>query len=183
MLHEPLEVINRRLEDTYGLNIYNKAKYRIVKADEQFEQRFGRYKDFSDHGENILLRDVEEVREVYKYPAFLGFLVLEKAVDVPTEMWEIKNHNKYEMLWVFRDREGQPQELYWRAIKFLVDSNVKNYRQSMAEFMEEVKKVERDEMEYFMDYLSNEAPAFDGLLRDGEAVVKTVNTRNGEVVK
>lgn len=171
MLNESLDVINKRLSDIYGEDITGRPKYRIIKADDEFENRRGIYRDYVDEKCTILLREVEEVRLVHKYPAFLGYHILEKRVYVPREMWDIKDHNGYECLWLFRDKQGNPQELYWRAIKFLVDSNVKNYKQTMSEFMEEVKKVEKTEMEYFMDYLDNESPYLATMLNNKEAIV------------
>ncbi len=182
MLHEPIELINKRLDDTYGRDITNKPKYRIVLADTQFEKRLGTYRDYADEGRQIFLREVVEVREVYKYAAFLGYYILEKKVDCPANMFEIKQHNGYECLWVFRYKNGNQQELYWRAIAFLVDSNLSGYRTKTSDVIEQAKKIEKAEMEYFMAYLENEETAFNGTIGSGESVIKTVNTKNGEVV-
>ena len=167
-LSEDVNIINKRLSDTFGETLEGKPKYRIVHADDQLEKRFGDYTDWDDN--RILIRRVKEVREVLKYPNSLGFYILEKWVPVPFDNGEIKEHNQYEQLWVFRNNDYTAQPLYWRAINFLVKMNLHGAGQSLSEIWEEREKIEVKEFDYFMAYLSSEAPAFDGALNAGEAV-------------
>jgi hypothetical protein len=167
---ESLEIINIRLADIYGTTLTELPKYRIVKADDQYEKRRGMYVDYLD-GTNIIIRKVIEVREVLKYPNSLGYYILEKWIPLPTIIGEIYNHNGYEQLWVFRNKDYTPQPLYWRAISFLVNMNINGINKSLADIWDEKEKIEREEFEYFMDYLNAEAPAFDGALNAGEAAV------------
>ena len=170
LVGESLEIINIRLADLYGTTLTELPKFRIVKADDQTEKRFGEYVDYAA-GTNQVIRRVKEVREVLKYPNSLGYYVLEKWVPVPVHFGDIYNHNGYEQLWVFRDNDYKAQPLYWRAINFLCNMSLKGVNQSLAEIWNEREGIEQKEFEYFMDYLSAESQAFDGALSAGEAAV------------
>lgn len=73
-INSDVDLINKQLK-SYGVNIYNDPFFRVVFSDDQVEKRKGVYRDFS--GE-IFIREVEEIREVRKYPWIKGKWILER---------------------------------------------------------------------------------------------------------
>jgi len=116
LLPEPLEEINKRLEDHFGRFEDGRPNFRVVFADEQFENRFTEYVE----GIHLL---TPVVREFPKYPYDKGHYVLERLLGVVGGGLTTKT--SYEPIWVFRGRQKGievPVPPVWHNIKFLLDS-------------------------------------------------------------
>jgi hypothetical protein len=118
---ESLDIINQRLEDTYG-RFSDKPLYRIVWSEDQFENRFGDYEDYDDRG--YFIRRVSEVRLVPKYRQWIQKRhVLERLTEVPEiNRGEIFTKISYEPIWVFEHAqtgEGLPPS--WGAARFVIE--------------------------------------------------------------
>ena len=93
----------RRINDYLNKQEHNwqgKPVFRLVWSDDQFEYREGTYNEFK--GE-LYVRTVHGVKKTPKYPHLKGYWILEmwhEPARVKTE--EIKDHNGYEALYVFR---------------------------------------------------------------------------------
>lgn len=122
-LLEPLNVINKRLNDIYGKSIYNEQIFRVVYSEDQLENRFGTYDDFVP-GTKIYLRTVTEWRLVPKYKQWIhNKYLLERLVIVPEQQQnELATKLSYEPIYVFEDKEGNPLPPKWEAIEFIIDS-------------------------------------------------------------
>ena len=148
---ESLETINKRLKDIHGTDIYGKQKYRLVFADTELEKRKSRFSDY--YAKVILVRSVEEVREVHKYPDFLGRYILETLS--PCMSKDVYNHNGYEPLWVFQRNDGTPIDPAWFAIEYLIKqatTPVEKLTQKQLDAIE--AEDELKEAEKFLEYLN-----------------------------
>jgi hypothetical protein len=116
--NEPIETLNKRLADTYGLIWDGRPAWRIVWTDDQLEKRFG---EFSDYSGDILIRTVREVREVPKYFWKKGYYVLERLFEVPEHhKGELLTNTSYEPIWFFEDKHGDPLPPKWEATQFII---------------------------------------------------------------
>jgi hypothetical protein len=113
---ETIIALNRRLVERYGTDMYLRARYRVVWADDQFEKREAEFHDFIAPAH--MVRRVKEVRLVRKYPDFLGRHVLETLTYCPFP--EVKDHNGYEPLFVFQRNDSTPLIPIWSAIEFII---------------------------------------------------------------
>lgn len=76
------DVINNLLINHFGTDtISGLPMWRVSWAPEQFEKRFGVWRDFTPAG--IFIHEVIETREVRKYPHLTEHYVLERLVTVP----------------------------------------------------------------------------------------------------
>lgn len=118
---EPIELMNQRLADYFG-KFDDKPRWRLVFSDDQFENRFGTYNDFSSDG--TFLCQKTEVRLVPKYRQWIQHKwVLEKLTEVPQMCQEeLLTSLSYEPIWVFEDKKGNPLPPIWLAIEFLISS-------------------------------------------------------------
>lgn len=113
---EPLEVINKRLKEHYGVT-EDKPNFRISWSDDQWEHRW------TANTEEGLQLIHPEVRRMRKYPYLKGKHVLEQLTEVPI----ISQHEipefalSYEPLHVFEDNKGNPLPPAWIAAKWVVD--------------------------------------------------------------
>ena len=115
---EPLEVLNVRLIDYFGVAWNGFPIYRIVWSEDQFEKRLT---DCTDTGVILL---VPEVRELPKYKQWIhNKFILEKLIAVPeVNAKELENKVSYEPLFVFEDINGNPLPPKWEAAKFVIDT-------------------------------------------------------------
>jgi len=115
---ETIFVLNKRLEDRYGLGPDSlRSLWKLSWSNTQFEKRYGTYRDYV-RGTNILLREVNEVREVRKYPYIENRWLLERLVPVPDiNQDELITKLSYECVWAFK--LGQLPT--WLTVEFLVD--------------------------------------------------------------
>ena len=102
-LLEPIETINQRLKDCFGIDtVTGLGMYRVVLADEQFEKRLSNYSP----GGIELLRP--EVQLLPKYQWLKGLYLIETLCLVPTVNEKDLPDQKisYEPLFVFWDKDG-----------------------------------------------------------------------------
>lgn len=121
---EPLEVLNQRLIDRYGLFEGNKSQpnYRLSWSEDQYERRFGEYPKFDNSGN--YLGSVSGFCFVPKYKQWMPRQwVLEILLPVPdVEGAELTTKLTYEPLHGFVNvYSGRPIDPTWRAIEFLIE--------------------------------------------------------------
>ena len=115
---EPLEVINRRLEDYYGTED-KKASWREVSSNDQYENRYGDYEDRTPEG--LLLRRYSGFRMVPKYSQWIvDKWVLEMLVVVPPGTMELTTKLSYEPAYAFPFIDGKPRIPIWDAVNYLI---------------------------------------------------------------
>ncbi|SRR5215204_4034356 len=119
--HEPLEIINKRLHDTYGETEEKGVRlpnFRIVWSEDQREKRLMEY---TDEGFQLMY---PEVREVPKYRQWIKQKwVIERLTHVPVfdEKTLPTGKLSYEPIWVFEDAKGRPLPPNWVIAKFCID--------------------------------------------------------------
>ncbi len=119
--HEPLEIINKRLHDTYGETEEKGNRlpnFRIVWSEDQREKRLMHH---TNEGFQLLN---PEVREVPKYKQWIKEKwVLERLTQVPVidEKTLPMGRLSYEPCWVFEDAKGRALPPNWVIAKFCVD--------------------------------------------------------------
>jgi hypothetical protein len=128
---EPLEVINQRLIDRYGLFENGQARYRLVWSEDQMEHRFGEYNQFDSNGNFLGTRTGFCL--VPKYKQWMpNQWVLENLVVVGDQNRELTTKLSYEPLHGFINfYTSKPLDPTWRAIEFLIE----NMRHRMAEIV------------------------------------------------
>jgi len=156
-LLEPIEVLNTRLVDYFGIDtITGMAIFRISLADEQFEMRLT---DSTDSG--ILLLH-PEVRKLPKYQWLKGLYLIERLVLIPdVNQNELPSQKlSYEPLFVFWDKDQKYLPPKWEVAELVIrtvlaaqgKSSLARYSDGIktAEDAEEAKKKRiEDMMEYF----------------------------------
>lgn len=118
---ESVDTINRRLRDHYG-STDEKANFRIVFSEDQFEMRLTNY---TDEGFQLIH---PEVRKLPKYRQWIHEkYILERLMEVPAiNQTEIQNILSYEPIWTFEDNEGFPLRPAWIAAKMVVEQVLEN---------------------------------------------------------
>jgi hypothetical protein len=116
---EPLEVINQRLIDYFGL-YEDRPAWRLVFSEDQLEKRLGTFNEYTPDG--FFIRQVTEVRLVPKYRQWIHKKwVLERLTAVPQfQQDELLVPLSYEPIWVFEDKKGNPLPPIWLAIEFII---------------------------------------------------------------
>lgn len=168
---EPIEDINRRLEDHYG-RMNDHAKYRVVWSNDQKEKRFGHWEDYLPEG--LFIRAVSEVREVPKYVHIHDRFVLERLVENPHHDENVDgapiDRLTYEPIWTFEDKHGNALPPAWIACKYVVDHVHKmerergiytRHKEPTVEEAEEAKRVKLKE--YTQALFGNESDVTDAL--------------------
>ena len=162
------EYLDLKLEATYGRDLDNRPKFRIVWSNDCVEKRFGEFTDVSDNG--IFLRTVREVREVRKYP-WLDRWMLEKTVpfremSIPNpelHITEVVYSDGYECIWKFEHTDGTYQEPNWRAIKLLCHWLVTGQKHTVSDHEEEDRKKLLEEQETYFELLGGKPGVSDAL--------------------
>lgn len=114
---EPLEIINRRLQNHYG-ETNDLPNFRIVFSEEQFEYRKTEY---SDTG--VLLLQ-PEVRYLPKYRQWISHKwVVERLTEIPfiNESDLPASRLSYEPLFVFEDAKGEALPPSWVVAQLAID--------------------------------------------------------------
>lgn len=124
---EQVKLINRKLFEYFGPapNSDNVALFRIVWPEGLIEKRFG---VFEKHCNGIFMGEETGVREVRKYSWVKERWILEvyKASNILSSDI-IKSGDGYEPIWIFRDKEGNYQPLWWPAIEKLCKDWIANF--------------------------------------------------------
>ncbi len=174
-----IHLINRRLQDTYGMDFLSQPFYRVVWSDEEIEKRFSEFEDYVP-GTNILLRRVKEVREVKKYSYLQPQYILEKLF--------FNQHNKeildnktlaprsctYEPVWSFGfEKNGRARQPIWRAIELILISVNNPKRLTPSEMsdadFEQAVKDEKLMMDLMEQYIPNDS--LHSSVQDGDTVM------------
>jgi hypothetical protein len=185
MSSEGIDVINRRLEEHYGLDVsVSKPNYRIVWTSSQYEIRINP-EGFDIYGdEGIFLRTEFGPHECEKYPEYPDMWVLEAlqpktARDTPILVDPVQY--SYEPLFIFGAGRSNPQPI-WKAVNFLVHAH--KFRAAVIEkktdrdlLIEDMKALAKEKEDCKM-YLQNENPPLATALHSGEAVLNAKEKSN-----
>lgn len=166
---ENLEIVNRRLLETWGRGVNEYPLYRIVWSTSQLERRYGTFIKETEAGLYLGQETCERI--VPKYFADPDTWILE-WIQPNINNPELRAKVSYEPLWFFKDREGRPLPYDWEVIEFLIknhQTHVVLRNQRMIDSEEEAKKAK--EAEEYLDQLKGEASPFHGKLTNGEGIV------------
>jgi len=115
-LTEPIEQINQRLIDEFGLETDGRPRFRVVFSEDQFEKRLT---SFTDEGLELLF---PEVRELPKYRQYIhAKYLMERLVPVLGET-DLVTKTSYECAWVFQDKIGNYLPPRFDACKFVAEA-------------------------------------------------------------
>lgn len=180
-LTEPIETINARLIDFFGVDTLTGLPiWRVVWSEDQMEKRLGTYTDYTPSG--IWLREVTEVREVPKYRQWIQQkFVLERLTLVPEVNQDELPTSKlsYEPLWVFEDRYGRYLPPKFEAAQLVIDTvyavqysdhNLSRYKdpENSQEASIELKKQRVDE---YIEQLFGDESGLLGTTITGESII------------
>lgn len=189
---DDLKALNNWLLEKYGRGYFTHgiraaehpdALWRVVWSNDQLEKRYGRFRDIHK-GSGILIREVEEIREVPKYHWIQDRYVLEKNVFAPDPtgcLVETLDRPHYEIVWVFWDANTQEATpIVRKGIEFLIDCLSKGaeeagknlfYSQNLEQSMKSADQAEQDaEQAKISDELNQEFTPLQSALADGAAV-------------
>ncbi len=147
-LRESIESINKKLLDDYGSDIAdNRAKYRVVWSDDQYEKRITTH----DKNGNQYIHPV--IQELPKYKQYIRHrYVLEKLTVVQGET-DLLEKVVYEVIWTFQDKRGKYLPPWFAACKHIIENilmnmAIKNYHakykdtMSKEKYLEDLQKME-----------------------------------------
>lgn len=161
---ESIDTLNKRLVETYGIDVYGNAKFRIVWSDDQFEKRKGNVNQF--YGK-VFVRSVDGVHEWPKYPFFPHRHILEMCCLNTNP--ELVTQFTYEPLFKFEDKNGNSLPLDWEATEFFMHCLLYGKPATKSDWDDlQAKEIAREEAIAF-DYVDNQSPYLASKIRDGEA--------------
>lgn len=163
-LPEPVDVINKRLKERYGLFEDGQANWRVS---------FGlgiTDIELVSHVAGIQLA-YPEYRRVLKYPFDQDKYILERLQPV-AHIIELVDNISYEPVWTFEDKDHMPLPPKWEAIEYIIDTVQQNmasagkgitkypHPEHMMQTPEAIQqRVDRIEKELF----GNSSPTLDSL--------------------
>jgi hypothetical protein len=155
---EPIEVINKRLLDTYGRFSDDRARFRIVWSEDEVEKAFGFHNVFI--GSRFLRQEYGTYeRRKYSYIIPSAFILEElEGVNDPDRPG-VKS--SYEPKWTFVTPDNHPQfpsqALWpaWWAVEFVVKARLEGIKKSVSDLLEEKEKDEKKELTEFEDALGD----------------------------
>lgn len=113
--------LNNWLRDQ-GISITGQVMYRLVWSESIYENRFGKFRDFTSSG--LFVREVTETRRVRKYNYIHERFILEKwapgNLTANRELPDASNGD-YIPVYVFEDKKGNYLPPTERALKFILD--------------------------------------------------------------
>lgn len=113
-LLEPIETINRRLIDYFGIFETNEANWRVAFSDDLTEVRLEKFV-------NGIELPVAMMVEQPKYNYIHGKYILERLFPVPLiHMDELTTKTTYEPVWVFEDHFKNPLPPKWEYIQWII---------------------------------------------------------------
>lgn len=121
-LTEKIESINQQLADKYGIDTISTLPiWRVVWVDDQFENRYDTYTDYSSEG--LFIREVKEVRLVRRYNYIKHKYILERLAIVPdvNKAELLGKKISYEGLFTFEDKQGNPLPPKMEICEFVAD--------------------------------------------------------------
>lgn len=168
---ETLQVLNNRLKSTYGVTLDGNVKWRIVHSSEQYEDRLGDFWDRTPEG--FLIRNVQEVRRVPKYPYIIPATWVLERYQVNDANPELKAKFSYEPLWVFWDVKNEPIYPSWESLSRLVYASMnayKNPKKNDKILAEEAEAKLIKEKKEAREVLDNNVPELVANLASGSAI-------------
>lgn len=119
MIIEPIDKINKRLEDHFGKDDLNRSIWRVVWSDEQFEKQLLTH---TPEGLELIHPKWYEVPK-YKMMGVKERYVLERLVIVPVQnAHELTTKVSYEPMWVFEDKNGFPLPPKYEACELVINT-------------------------------------------------------------
>lgn len=117
---EPLDVVNKRLADEFGLFDGVRPNYRLVWSEDQYENRLGEYPRLDNSGNYLGM--VTGFQFVAKYKQWMPRQwVLEMLIPVPEHNNELTGKLTYEPLHGFINAyNGKHIDPTYRAIQFMI---------------------------------------------------------------
>jgi hypothetical protein len=137
--------INKVL-NTKEHNIFGAPVFRVAYADDQYEMRAGTYNEFKG---NLFVRTIYGVKKTPKYPQLKGIWIL--------EMWhepnmlhseEIKDHNGYECLYAFRDRNFNPLPLNLKVVEIILKAKREYISPMLRKSLSYQREEDKDKASY-----------------------------------
>lgn len=164
--------INERLKTIYGIHEeVNKARFRIVHSDDQYEKRFGTFQVYSG---NIWLREETGIRETEKYPWLSNQWVVERLQ--PNETEDVYEGDLvYEPLWAFDEKLPLNMEM----VEFVVKKSLNLLPQHVMDKLVSAPRTRREAEYRHKEKLAKESAmilnrldntALQSALHDGGAV-------------
>ena len=173
--NEEASKINRYL-DGLDHNFLGQPIFRLVKADEQFELREGDYNEF--HG-SLFLRTIHGIKEVPKYPQLRGFYLLEQWFDASRVYLEsIKEHNGYECIYTFRDKNFNALPLRLRVVELIIKAK-QQYRKSsmLSKSLLQASLDKKEEQNFQLDMDVIDTSAVESSLHLGDGISMYVSKK------
>ena len=159
--------INRKLKENYGRDFQDRPNFRLVFSADQFEKRYGEFEDW--YGK-VYLRSYNGVRTVPKYQESPPAWVLEKMErNVSTEI--VDADISYEPLHVFKDKNGNPLEPYWRFVEIVISCLFKGPQKMSEELIYNSPESHEKEIQELYEIINNESPIIPTMLAQREAIV------------
>jgi hypothetical protein len=181
-----IHLCNRKLIDIYGKDFLDQPIYRIVWSENEIEKRFGFFRDYVP-GTNILLREVQEVREVRKYSYLAPQWILEKLFfnQHNDEILDNSTYSPstctYEPLWCFgHEDNGRARRPVWRAIELILMSVNNPEKLTPSQMTDaEIEQAKEDE-KIMMDLMEEHIPndSLHTAIKDGGAVMLNQDFKN-----
>lgn len=171
LLNEPLEDINQRLRDNFGIDTSTGLPiWRVVWSSDQVENRL---QTVTETGIQLLSPRIIEVKKYI--PSLQDRYVLEQRVVVPEfQRAELGVSVSYEPIFFFEDKHNNPQPVFYRICEFIIYNVLfaKGQSGTLAKYVEDPDEEKRKEMQAMLDlFFGNETAVGDALqVREGVVV-------------
>ena len=169
MKNQEVNTINSKLIQQFGKTLDNKAKFRIIWSDEQFEYRTGTFNEFY---KTLFLRTTKGVKQVPKYNYIKSRWILE-LYNSPIGDPNIMDYNGYEPLYVFENAHGNPLPPRLTVCQIIIQHfltpMIAAEKKSIWESIDK-KELQKD-IDYFKDVIEEESPYISTMLHVGEAII------------
>jgi hypothetical protein len=160
--------LNKRLQQVYGSVLDGRARFRLIHCSELTEKRNGIFSDWYGH---ILLRTVEETREVYKYQDYRDCFALETLIYAKIPNLVAEGNGHYEPIWIFHDKNDKPVRPTWFTVNLICHSMLHGPKKTVQQLMAEDDERKLKNIAEIKDKLDNRAPYLATRLKERRAVV------------
>lgn len=161
---------NKLLKEFFGYDLRGRPNFRLVWTPNQYEKRFGSFTDF--YG-SIIIREVEEVREVPKYPYLPPCWILEKLVFSPHPHLVESGNGHYELFWAFLTKDRKPVTPTFTSIIFLIRMVLWGPRKTKSYYEDQQSAKDRKEIAEMAMQVDEAITAETAYLRKQSAVFVT----------
>lgn len=172
MQNSEVDRINKILADKYGKSLTGLPFFRVVWSDSLFELRKG---TFNEYYGSIYLRTYEGVRRVRKYNYIQQRWILERwCPNWMLQTPEIINHDGYEPLYLFEDKNRNPLTVNLRVCTYVIYCLMNpqlDKGQLKQAITEPLDKAFDDDVKYFEDRMEDLDNDLRFKLRYGEAIL------------